>query len=83
MDVVTIFFSDCSTFDNLEVYSAWVHAPVVSPKTIKDVVYTPIGSSPIISVMVCAHFGVHLISTKTPDGMGKAVEFVACFIFWK
>ena len=43
---------------DLAVESAWVYAPGDSPKTKKDMVYTPMIGSPTISVIVYAHFGL-------------------------
>ena len=45
---------------DLEVDNAWIYTPVGSPKN-KEIVYTPMGGSPTINVMVYTHFRV---STK-------------------
>ena len=49
------FFSADQYSGDLAVEDAWVYIPGGSPKN-KKMVYTPLGSSPTINVMVYAHF---------------------------
>lgn len=53
-------FLSCNMINLLVIFqltmSGFAHL-VVQPKTIKDMVYTPISGSPTISVIVYAHFG--------------------------
>ena len=50
------FLQSNPPYGGLSVYYVWVHLPGVLPKTNKDIVYTPMSGSPIISVVVYARF---------------------------
>ena len=46
-------------------------------------VYTPMGGSPKISVMVYAQFQGSPKFNRKPGGKQKAFEFIDCCVFWQ
>ena len=56
MESVTFFLLSAQPSNDLEVVNTWVYAPVGSPITNKEIVYTLIVGSPTIVVKVYAHY---------------------------